>query len=426
MKEEQSKCILKIRNVGPIVEAELNLNKVNVIMGEQSSGKSTINKISCFCNWVEKEICVIQSASRFQEDGVFSTELVRFHKLEGYLTDKTEINYESNAIKFSYSHSNKEFKFDWKDENIYKRKKLVYIPAERNIVATIPNWFEVKFMDNNILSFMKDWGEARDVYSKDKPFQILDIDAKYYHEDGIDYVIVDKGGKTLRLTNTSSGLQSLIPLMVIIDYITDWIYHKDVPQSIESKRNKKRLHDTLFKKHVIDVLKEDFDYKLKDETSVLFNNSSGSVIVLDKFIELFQSITEFKGTNIFLEEPEQNLFPSAQRNLIYHLLQIVNNEEKEHSLLLTTHSPYVLYALNNCMMGYLVKDVISEEDSNEVSCKNAWINPNDVSVYEIKDGRLVNIQKEDGLIGNNYFDTYMGGIMDDFYKMLNYYGDDKE
>ena len=53
-------------------------------------------------------------------------------------------------------------------------------------------------------------------------------------------------------------------------------------------------------------------------------------------------------------------------------------------------------------------------------------------MWEIKDGYLkglngelnTTIQQEDGLIGDNYFDCNMKEVMDDFYKMLNYYGDD--
>ena len=45
---------ITIKNVGPIKEAELTLNKVNVFMGPQSSGKSTIAKIISYCTWVEK------------------------------------------------------------------------------------------------------------------------------------------------------------------------------------------------------------------------------------------------------------------------------------------------------------------------------------------------------------------------------------
>ena len=36
------------------------------------------------------------------------------------------------------------------------------------------------------------------------------------------------------------------------------------------------------------------------------------------------------------------------------------------------------------------------------------------------------IQQPDGLIGDNYFDRNMKEVMDDFYKMLNYYSDDKD
>ena len=47
---------LIIRNIGAIKEVDIELNKINVIMGPQSSGKSTINKIACYCSWVEKKV----------------------------------------------------------------------------------------------------------------------------------------------------------------------------------------------------------------------------------------------------------------------------------------------------------------------------------------------------------------------------------
>jgi predicted ATPase len=34
---------IEIKNVGPIKEAKFTLNKINVFMGQQSSGKSIIN-----------------------------------------------------------------------------------------------------------------------------------------------------------------------------------------------------------------------------------------------------------------------------------------------------------------------------------------------------------------------------------------------
>ena len=41
---------LIIKNIGPIKDIELSISKVNIFMGQQSSGKSTIAKILSFCN----------------------------------------------------------------------------------------------------------------------------------------------------------------------------------------------------------------------------------------------------------------------------------------------------------------------------------------------------------------------------------------
>ena len=88
-------------------------------------------------------------------------ELERFHKLKGYIKDDTFISYESDFMSFSFDNKTKDFKFGWKDDRWnYKRSKVTYIPAERNLVAAIPNWFQVKFADDSIRDFMADWETA--------------------------------------------------------------------------------------------------------------------------------------------------------------------------------------------------------------------------------------------------------------------------
>lgn len=51
---------LVIRNLGPLREADVFLNKINIIVGPQSAGKSCLLKTACFCNWVEKRIQLSQ------------------------------------------------------------------------------------------------------------------------------------------------------------------------------------------------------------------------------------------------------------------------------------------------------------------------------------------------------------------------------
>ena len=80
-----------IRDLGPIAEADILLKDVNVVIGEQSIGKSCALKVACFCTWVEKRIFIEQNARRFEKKGVFMEELVNFHRLNGYVHENTFI-----------------------------------------------------------------------------------------------------------------------------------------------------------------------------------------------------------------------------------------------------------------------------------------------------------------------------------------------
>lgn len=419
---------LIIRNIGPIKEVDIELNKINVIMGPQSSGKSTINKIACYCSWVEKKVSLDKSFDFFLKDTTFITELVRFHKLKGYIKSDSYIEYESKVVKFTYDHSLGIPVMEWKDSNAFKRTKISYIPSERNIVAVVPNWMEVKLVDNNTRSFMIDWSTARNAYQKDKPFDILNLGVKYYYDDSVDkdFVIINDN-TTIELTNTSSGLQSIIPLVILIDYLTNWIYSNEVPNSVENINKKEIIINTVIKDYINSNLPEAKDssefFKILYYTLINRNDISSSGF--EPLVVSIENYSRNHWTNLFIEEPEQNLFPSSQRDLMYYLLKQVKANE-DHRLLLTTHSPYILYALNNCMMGYLIKDNMPEEDRDALSCVDSFIDPKLVSIYEIKEGNLICIQESDGLISDNYFDSNMKAIMNDFYKMLNYYGDDKD
>ena len=153
------------------------------------------------------------------------------------------------------------------------------------------------------------------------------------------------------------------------------------------------------------------------------NNDSIDSKDLEMLLNLLLS-KNYARTQLIIEEPEQNLFPSTQRDLVNHLLRLIVCE-RDHRLTLTTHSPYILYALNNCMMAYLVQDQIPVDKVNEIGCFTSRIDPKEVSVWQItQEGVLENIQEDDRLIGSNYLNTCMKEVMDDYYSMINYYGDE--
>jgi hypothetical protein len=55
----------------------------------------------------------------------------------------------------------------------------------------------------------------------------------------------------------------------------------------------------------------------------------------------FLNISRIHHCEIFLEEPEENLFPPTQQILMKSLLRFVSSE-KGNTLFISTHSPYIL------------------------------------------------------------------------------------
>ena len=107
--------VLTIRNIGPIKEVkEIHLNKINVFMGLQSSGKSTIAKIISFCTWVEKDVATSQSLSEYQKNKrYFRERMESFHKIKGYFSSTSYIYYKSNVVEIKWE--NDECSISWID-----------------------------------------------------------------------------------------------------------------------------------------------------------------------------------------------------------------------------------------------------------------------------------------------------------------------
>lgn len=419
---------LIIKNIGPIKHVDIELNKINVIIGEQSSGKSTICKIASFCTWVEKTVSLEQET--FPITKTFKEKLETFHKLQGYFNDDSEIIYTSDIISINYwNRPHTLIEFNNVGRWNFKRPKIEYIPAERNMVGAIPNWFSVKLQDNNILSFMTDWGDSRLIYTKDNSLPILNLDAAYYYnESKQEDSIRMQNGKTIKLAVASSGLQSAIPLLALFTAYTERMQEINQLSSYQDK---------IQTSQIIEKVSNEIRYKTarrKDESNPIpipkfemlhYENVSFKIKpgTAAETTQLLDNFVKTQYVSFFIEEPELNLFPATQRNLTYQLVK--GALKGDNKLFITTHSQYILYALNNCMMGHIVKDKIPAADKEKVTCKDAWVNPEDVSVWKITDGSICSIQEEDGLIGSNYFDDTMQEIMDDFYVMLNYYGDDQ-
>ena len=224
---------IEIKNIGPIKNVDFELNKVNILMGPQSSGKSTIAKIISFCQWAEK---------RYLLDGDFeydvNEQLLEFHRLsDNYFSESSVFTYTSDFITISYKGKKLKKSFRKKRTNkIYKKSKNIYIPSERNFVSVIPNLSKYKETNDNIMSFVYDWFTAKRIFNTANNLNILNLDIKFYTKSENDSdVLLLKNNKEIQLREGSSGLQSIIPLIVLIEYLTEFIYSRQTSNSVEEK-----------------------------------------------------------------------------------------------------------------------------------------------------------------------------------------------
>lgn len=408
---------LIVKNIGPIKDVDIELKKVNVFMGPQGCGKSTLAKIISFCSWMEKGN---ENTGEVQKSGLIST-LTRYHRMDGYFREDSQLAYVGDNVSIFYQfpeplpmswkgfspeplYNDKEFVFYNTEKSV--NPKVAYIPAERNFVSVVPNLHKYSEKDDSLQSFVNDWFEAKRTFTEQNPLKIEMLGIDYYYNTKTDTDIIVQDGQKIRLNQSSSGFQSIVPLMALLGYLSTTIYKENKPFSPAENE------------------------QMREILSHVSNEASDMEQKVIERIRGFLQGKVFTHTQFIIEEPEQNLFPNTQCDLMYHLLDCLNHG-KTHRAIITTHSPYILYALNNCMLANIIKDSIpaDEREGLKVGCANIFIRSENVAVWELENGHMktytddaVNstIQDKDGLIRKNYFNHVMGKVMNDFNTLLMY------
>ena len=392
---------LIVHNVGPIRDADIRLKKVNVFIGPQSSGKSTIAKIIAFCSWLEKNKHELEGSYLFADSVI--DKMITYHRMEGYISDDSKIFYQGDNIAFAYNCSEEdviplEFKPDCYTVGHYTEKekfffsterlsnpKVLYIPAERNFVSVVPNLRKYDDSKDNLQSFVVDWFEAKRSFNKENALELIDLNMKYYSDNDEDYIQIE-GGKNIRLRNASSGLQSVTPLLGVANYMTKGMYAKERPFSVEERD----VLDKILHRLALESLPT---HDVEDLRRRLSGFLQGKV---------------YSHTQFVIEEPEQNLFPVEQYKLMEYLISIINHG-KQHRMTISTHSPYIINFLN----------VLLRRPTDSKS----YITHEDLNIFLINDGLLSDLLMHDRsktkwAVDTSVLNAAMDNIIDEFNSLV--------
>ena len=370
---------LIVKNFGPLKDVDIELNKINLFIGENGSGKSVLAKlVTIFTdknNWKNDEILikieefdisfiteetfiklninddVNRSISLENKKIVFGDLFQELNQvIKQNELNKQKIDALVNQIKELPIEMKQTIEFAMIDYmRVNKKLSSQYIPAERSFLSFISKSLSSFIVSDIPLAkfFLRFSSEFEKAGNELKELEFLNV--KYINGDGLDrHKIYFNNKDYLPLAQSSSGIQSALPLYLTVKY---------------------------------------------------FSEKYGSIII---------------------EEPEQNLFPKAQTETIKYIIEQIS---EENSLLIMTHSPYVLSTFNNLIFSHKVAQMSekTKEQVKEFVKEEQWINPDEFSAYYLENGVARNIKSSRGLISDNEIDDISEDIAGEFDELMEIY-----
>jgi len=374
---------LVVKNFGVLKDIDIVLNKTNLFIGNNGSGKSVLAKlITIITNTTLSEDKIYKKFKDFDIDFIKEDTFIEFKennnsmikienkkltffedkiKLENLLNELNSPNIQNkiNEIKLFAQFSNKKTRDEIKEfskiitnlNSDVEKLKSQYIPAERNLISLLNQSLSNLIVNEiplpkSLMIFASNFEKAK---NEIKELALLDM--KYISSNGQDKIYYDDDNY-LPLENSSSGMQTALPMYLTIKY---------------------------------------------------FNS---------------------KHNNIIIEEPEQNLYPKAQIDTIKFIV-----ENSDNNLYLMTHSPYVLSILNILIFAFKASNTnnILKQKIEAIVPPSQQINPKKFSAYLIKDGKSINIKgNKTGMIKENVIDDISDDIDDQFDELMELYREFKD
>jgi predicted ATP-dependent endonuclease of OLD family len=122
---------------------------------------------------------------------------------------------------------------------------------------------------------------------------------------------------------------------------------------------------------------------------------------------------------LYIEEPEAHLFPKAQSAFLSYLFDTLSFKRGGRSLILTTHSPYIMGRLNVFLKaGAISRRKKNNTALNEIIPRERWLLPSDFAAYAIDNGKCRSIVGNDGIVDSSFLDAISEDIIHDFDRLL--------
>lgn len=262
----------------------------------------------------------------------------------------------------------------------------MYVPAERNFISSVKNVNTLKGLPSTLYTFSDEFINAIGELKGQIELPINKVKFEYQKLNKLSWIIGE--GYKVKLSEASSGFQSFVPLYIVSSFLAGPLIKKD---------------DNTVKDISIDEEK-----RIRKEIEQILSNPNISDNVKQASLEFLSAKFTYSSFINIVEEPEQNLFPGSQRQLLNSLMEF-NNRDKNNKLIITTHSPYLInYLTLTVKAEYLFNKLTNLPDKkkgpslakmNKIVPHKSMVPSIDVAIYELNEqtGNITLLENYDGL-----------------------------
>ncbi len=446
-----------VRNFGPIREAEIELDRLTILIGPNGSGKTLLAKLAFFFNlfpdwiyeqWVRpmRSSHVEEPQQRLQHTVVadllqkgIPTLFRSYFGSKEYLTQETTIEFvwdSGVAVKMVVKDGlflvqivgsevlKNALEKIWEDvsklpdfileKNVAKEKvvqqqlfDLFYHSSKRQFVRYLP---EIRAAYWNLMNkYLRDSAETvwLNEIGEDREGNTEDVLLTRY--------LIQRRRASIQFRQSFEDrelkLQQDVALGIRLQQEVDVLIKLE--QAFQHLSGGKLVVDPYGNEEL--VLDSGLRLPMKQ-------TSSGQRDISGLFPVLYHDL--WLGSSAFyaIEEPESHLYPLTQKGLVELLAMFLNASGPETRMVLTTHSPYVLTSINNLLFAHKVgqQPELSNEVDQELS-RDYWMDPAKMTVYYLDQSGAFSLMTENGVINAESIDSVSDEIGDKFDALMAVY-----
>lgn len=444
---------MKIKNLGPIKECEINLGQQTILMGKNNSGKTYISYI-IYGLYKRIERQTLKFLKEYLSDKDLNSDIQKFNIdkkdflkfLQNQILDDLNNNF-SNDLPAIFNTSKQEFKDtsiifsaeDLKDHiarllNRKFKKTSVNFKSRTSLLKVEmtddSSYWKFQFDELELYLSTEFDDDTRDISYIELLSFLLNESVLSKHN--IVYIPAERNGinvfrneltlkrsnKTFELEDEREIIKYPIPIADYMKYLT-WINFRSQSKDFiydSTDLGQRFAKDILKGKYEIDENNNEIYYReiySSNENSIKFkkkkiplqisSSSTKSLYGLEYYVQFLHS----EGDLLIIDEPEMNLDPQNQKEIAELLIDLSRSGVK---LIISTHSDYLVRATTNKLLKLKLEDKLDGFNTVAYNFSGGTVkNVGDltgIEEIEIFDKVTVDIEEEYFLLRNKLYDKY--------------------